>query len=231
MNSENLNNQGGITGEDKGDNAKENSWESQAKYFQSEKDKLFQENQRLKKYEKLGKALKARPDIVNAVKEKLNNVAEPSFKRPENFDPWEAYNDPKSESYKFRVQEMEHNINSAVQKKVKQETVHIEEQQAMQGLENELRQRGMGQEQIKDFIEFADTDPSEFGIDGVLKMYNAYKDNNPNAQEDPLSSIKRTQNNPAVGGILNGEMPKATSDDEDMWKGIVGANKVGNKLP
>ena len=101
----------------------------------------------------------------------------------------------------------------------------------MQGLENELRQRGMGQEQIRDFIEFADTDPSEFGIDGVLKMYNAYKDNNPNAQEDPLSSIKRTQNNPAVGGILNGEMPKATSDDEDMWKGIVGANKVGNKLP
>tara|TARA_R100000234_G_scaffold99847_2_gene68544 strand:+ start:8647 stop:9339 length:693 start_codon:yes stop_codon:yes gene_type:complete len=230
MNSENLN-QGEITGEDKGDNAKESSWESQAKYFQSEKDKLFEENRQLKKYEKLGQALKARPDIVEAVKEKLNNPEQPSLQRPENFDPWEAYNDPKSESYKFRMQEMESNINSAVQQQVRTQTSHIEEKQAMQTLESELRDRGMGKEQIEDFIKFADTDPAEFGIDGIISMYNAYKGNNPNAQENPLAPIQRTQSNPAVGGILNGEMPKTTSSDEDMWNGVLGATKVGNKLP
>ena len=73
MNSENLNKQGEIAGEDKGNDAKENSWEKQAKYFQSEKDKLFEENKSLKKYEKLGEALKARPDVVKAMREKLEN--------------------------------------------------------------------------------------------------------------------------------------------------------------
>ena len=230
MNSENLN-KGEVTGEDKGDNRQESSWETQAKYFQSEKDKLFAENQKLKQYEKLGNALKARPDIVEAVKEKLSGSPEKTLQRPENFDPWEAYNDPKSDSYKFRMQEMEHNINSAVEQKVKNETSHIEQQQIMQSLEGELRDRGMNKEQIDDFIKFADTDPAEFGIDGIIKMYNAYKGNVLGTQESPLDPIKRTQNNPAIGGVLNGEIPKTTTDDESMWKGILGATKVGNKLP
>ena len=230
MNSENLN-QGEITGEDKGDNAKESSWESQAKYFQSEKDKLFEENKRLQKYEKLGQALKARPDIVEAVKEKLNTPEQPTLQKPENFDPWEAYNDPKSDSYKYRMQEMEQNINNAVQQQVKNQTSHIEEQQAMQNLEAQLRERGLNAEQIEDFIKFADTDPSEFGIDGILKMYNAYKDNEATAQNSPLDPIKRTQSNPSVGGVLNGQMPEQTSDEDDMWKGVLGAGRVGNKIP
>ena len=72
MNSDNLN-KGQIAEEDKGDSTKENSWQKQAKYFQSEKDKLFEENKSLKKYEKLGEALKARPDVVKAMREKLEN--------------------------------------------------------------------------------------------------------------------------------------------------------------
>ena len=231
MNSENLNTQGEIAGEDKGENAKENSWQQQAKYFQSEKDKLFEENKSLKQYEKLGEALKARPDVVKAIKEKLTNPQESQLKRPDNFDPWEAYNDPKSESYKFRMEEMQNNINSAVQKQVKQETSHLEAQQGIDKLHNDLRQRGLNQAQIEDFVKFADTDPSEFGIDGVLKMYNAYKNDDSNVQENPLEPVKRTQNSPAVGGVLNGQMPEAPSDEDDMWKGVLGASRVGNKIP
>ena len=44
-----------------------NDWESQAKYFQSEKDKLHVENQKLKQYEEVGKFLESRPDITQAV--------------------------------------------------------------------------------------------------------------------------------------------------------------------
>ena len=42
-------------------------WESQAKYFQSEKDKLQVENQKLKQYEQIGQMLESRPDIVNTI--------------------------------------------------------------------------------------------------------------------------------------------------------------------
>ena len=230
MNSDNLN-KGPIAGEDKGNNAKEDSWEKQAKYFQSQKDKLFEENRSLKKYEKLGEALKARPDIVEAMKEKLSTSQGPQLKRPDNFDPWEAYNDPKSESYKFRMEEMQNSIDSAVHKQVKQETSHLEAQQGIERLHGELRQRGLNEKQIEDFVKFADTDPSEFGIDGVLKMYNAYKNDDSNVQENPLEPVKRTQNSPAVGGVLNGQMPEAPSDEDDMWKGVLGASRVGNKIP
>ena len=230
MNSDNLN-KGPIAGEDKGNNAKEDSWEKQAKYFQSQKDKLFEENRSLKKYEKLGEALKARPDIVEAMKEKLSTPQEPQLKRPDNFDPWEAYNDPKSESYKVRMEEMQHNINSAVQQQVEQKTSHLETQQGMERLSSELRERGLNNEQIEDFIKFADTDPSEFGIDGILKMYNAYKNNDPTLQSREIDQIKRTQSSPTVGGVLGGQAPEVPSDEDDMWKGVLGASRVGNKIP
>ena len=45
-------------GQDEGTSNEENStqdWEAQSKYHQSEKDKLFTENQQLKQYEKVGK--------------------------------------------------------------------------------------------------------------------------------------------------------------------------------
>ena len=44
-----------------------NDWESQAKYFQSEKDKLHAENEKLKQYEQVGKMLESRPDIVQTI--------------------------------------------------------------------------------------------------------------------------------------------------------------------
>ena len=44
-----------------------NDWESQAKYFQSEKDKLHAENEKLKQYEQIGQMLESRPDIVNTI--------------------------------------------------------------------------------------------------------------------------------------------------------------------
>ena len=60
-NSDNNLNEGqvaGGVGQDESTNQKEGSnWEDQAKYHQSEKDKLYSENQNLKKYEKIGKFL------------------------------------------------------------------------------------------------------------------------------------------------------------------------------
>ena len=226
MNSENLENQGEITGQDNG-----KDWQEQAKYFQSEKDKLFEENKVLKKYEKLGEVLEARPDIIKDIKKKLTgNPNQVELKKPENFDPWEAYNDPKSESYKYRHAEMENSINSKVQKQVAQSTAHLEEEQVLSKLTDELRIRGMNKEQIDDFIDFTDTNPSDYGLDNIIKMYYAYKGNDQVAPSQ-IDKIKQTQNSPTVGGILNGEMPETPSDEDDRWKNVLGASRVGNKIP
>ena len=88
-------------GQDEGTNSEENStqdWQAQAKYHQSEKDKLYSENQQLKQYEKIGKFLESRPDVAQKL---LNEVSgQPTAQeqrvtlKPDEFDPWEAYNDP-----------------------------------------------------------------------------------------------------------------------------------------
>ena len=48
---------------------------------------------------------------------------------------------------------------------------------------------------------------------------------------NPLDIIRQNQNTPQQAGILNGEQPVRQSDDDAMWKGVLGATKVGNKLP
>jgi len=99
-------------GQDEATQQKESGgdWESQAKYFQSEKDKLHTENQKLKQYEQVGQMLESRPDIVQAVSGMLQGGQTAPEKRVElskdEFDPWEAYNDPSSKSYQFRQQEL-----------------------------------------------------------------------------------------------------------------------------
>jgi len=107
-------------GQDEGTIQQENStedWESQAKYYQSEKDKLHVENQKLQQYEKVGKFLESRPDLVQNLMSEVSgqpNTQQRVALKPDEFDPWEAYNDPSSKSYQFRMQEMQGTINSAV---------------------------------------------------------------------------------------------------------------------
>ena len=148
------------------------NWEEQAKYFQSEKDKLSAENQKLKQYEEIGKFLESRPDIINEISNKVDG--QPSAKpqtalSPDEFDPWEAYNDPASASYKFRMQEMQQTINSAVG----QATEGIRQQTGRTQLQSQLTSQGMNDDEINSFMEFADKHPSEYGLENVIKMWRA----------------------------------------------------------
>ena len=115
-NNENVDN----IGQDDNANTEENSgnWEEQAKYFQSEKDKLSAENSKLQQYEKIGQLLESRPDIANTVSSMVQGQPAQQEQRialdKDEFHPWEAYNDPSSNSYKFRQQELQESINGAV---------------------------------------------------------------------------------------------------------------------
>ena len=71
-------------GQDEGTETQESSttdWEAQAKYHQSEKDKLYAENQNLKQYEKIGKFLESRPDVAPKVLNEVSGQPEPQEKR------------------------------------------------------------------------------------------------------------------------------------------------------
>tara|TARA_R100001594_G_scaffold89570_2_gene124022 strand:+ start:2737 stop:3474 length:738 start_codon:yes stop_codon:yes gene_type:complete len=222
-------------GQDEGTIQQENSttdWEAQAKYHQSEKDKLYAENQKLKEYEKVGKFLESRPDLVKNLVSEVGGQSNPQANKvalkPDEFDPWEAYNDPSSKSYKFRMQEMQETINGAVDNAVG----GIQAQQGRANLRSDLATRGLNEEQIDSFFEFADKHPSEYGIDNVLKMWQAVSQPTQAGQrENPLDQVRQTQANPQAAGVLQGQQPERKNEAEQTWEGVLKANRVGNRIP
>ena len=209
-------------GQDEGqavDEGSNQSWEEQAKYFQSEKDKLFVEHTELKA--KVKEFLDSRESEQSSAPEKV-------ALKPDEFDPWEAYNDPSSQSYIYRMQEMQETINGAVDKAVG----GLKAEQGRTNLRADLANKGLNNEQMDSFFEFADKHPSEYGLDNVLKMWQAVSQPIQKGQrENPLDKIRQTQLAPQAAGVLQGQQPERKSEDESMWEGVLNSTRVGNRIP
>ena len=223
-----------FVGQDEGQTQEENpvNWEETAKYQQSEKDKLYNENQKLKQYEEIGKFLESRPDVIEQIKGAVNGQPEAQQQvvlKPDEFDPWEAYNDPTSASYKFRMQELQQNIDGAVN----QATQGIRQESGRANLNAQLKAKGMNDEQVQSFFDFADKNPSEYGLDNVIKMWQAVNGAPVSeGQPSPLDQVRNVQSQPQqVGGVLQGEKPQMPkSDSDEMWDSIVAAGGRTNVL-
>ena len=221
-------------GQDEQVNMQESStenWEEQAKYFQSEKDKLAAENQKLKQYEEVGRFLESRPDIVETIASQANGQpqAQPQVAlKPDEFDPWEAYNDPTSASYQYRMQEMQQTINAAVG----QATDGIRQQTGRSQLQSQLASQGMSADEIDSFMQFADKHPSEYGLENVVKMWRAVSQAPAQSHNDnPLDQVRNVQSQPQPTGVLAGERPRGPKSDEDsMWDSIMKAGSRSNVL-
>ena len=221
-------------GQDENQSHDENSdnWKDQAKYFQSEKDKLANENQSLKQYESIGKLLQSRPDIANTVANMVQGgQAQPVQQNIElsedEFDSWEAYNDPKSKSYKFREQQLQNEIDKAVEQRMQ----GVVKQQGMQQLETQLSKNGLNDQEISSFMDFAAKNPAEYGIDGAIKMWKAVmNEGQGTVTENPLDNVRQTQATPTPGGVLQGQQPEAKNDRDSMWESITKAGGRTNVL-
>ena len=234
LENENLESQGQFNdnvGQDEGGKQQEGSsdWESQAKYHQSEKDKLYAENQSLKKYEEVGKFLESRPDVVEGIKNMVSGQPETQQKislDKDEFDPWEAYNDPASKSYQFRQQELQQSIN----KGVSQQMQGLQKQVGVNQLKGELSQKGLNDTEIDSFLEFAQKNPADYGVDGAINMWKSVVSPQAENNESPLDAIRQNQAVPQQAGVLTGEQPVRTDEKDDMWKGIMNAGSRAKVL-
>ena len=207
-------------------------WESQAKDFQSEKDKLHAENQKLKQYEQIGQMLESRPDIVNTISGMVQG-GQPTAQTEkielskDEFDPWEAFNDPSSVSFKYRQQLQD----AEVEKRVQSQVSEVKKEVGMSKLQTELANKGLNPEQINSFMDFASKNPAEYGIDGAINMWQAVtQDKTEASNENPLDAIRQNQSVPQQAGILSGEQPIKKDEKDSVWEGIVKAGSRSNVL-
>ena len=175
--------------------------------------------------------MESRPDVVNIIDNAAKGgqpqaTQEPKLElSPEEFDPWEAYNDPSSKSYQFRKQELDNAINSAVSNAVGEQSQEMNARQGVVNLTSELKNRGFNDEQVKGFMEFTSHNPADYGLDTVIQMYNTVAGGDANViPSSGLDGIRQTQNQPTPGGILDGAKPQVKlTDDEATWNAIKGA--------
>tara|TARA_R100001079_G_C4450208_1_gene153313 strand:+ start:3477 stop:4139 length:663 start_codon:yes stop_codon:yes gene_type:complete len=184
------------------------------RYMQSEKDKALAENEKLKKQiQEIQESLASQQQ--QPVDNKIN---------PDDFDSWESFTNPNSESYKYRMQETANIVKSIVNESLQ----GVRQEQATSQLESQLRSRGMSDEQIDGFFKFAETPVSDLGIDNVIKMYNAV--NEQPTETSNLDAVRRTQKTPTSAGVLQGQQPKIKSDTDAVWDMIVGQRRGSDGL-
>lgn len=194
------------------------NWEASAKYFQSEKDKLFEENRKLQ--------------------EQLNQVGQPqepvkeepkTLTPPEDFDPWDAYNDPNSSSFQYRTAQEQANIDNAVSG-VRNELVgQYKQQQQLSEFDKELGSLGLNEQEKKSFYEFANTPVAQMKTDQLVSMWRATtQSSQPTQGVDPsIQATQRTQNAPSGAGILQGGTPQApkVNETDAAWDAVMNAAK------
>ena len=224
-------------GQDIGVDGTENSetnWEESAKYFQSEKDKLSAENDKLKKYEKVGKLLESRPDLVQGMMNQIkDNSGQPQQPQrielsQDEFDPWEAFNDPKSKSYQYREQQDAERIDARVEERIG----GLQKQMGQAQLQTQVVNDGLvTREELPQFMDFVNKHPADYGLQNVVKMFRAVNAENPATQApNPLDQVRQNQQAPTPAGILNGEQPQRKSELDDMWDKVVKAGTRTNVL-
>lgn len=219
-------------------------WEVESRKFQSmydkqksEYDSLQSQVQQLEPLKQLQSVLESRPDVVQAIQEKLegkptsNNEAASAENSVDetSFDPWEAYYKPDSPSYKLRVEKEKALVNEAVSEQM----AGIQSQVAMQNLKSELKSKYnmTDDNEIDQFINFAMTPREQLPVDFLINVYKQFYNKGTNApSSENIQAVADTQAMPKSAGVLQGGDPQVKSEVDVSWDRILKAGNAGRLL-
>ena len=215
-----------------------NEWEVEARKFQSMYDRPQAENDKLKRLDPLGDLFDSRPDLVEVLQKNLNG--QPQQQQPqqqaqqglpaEDFNPWDAYYNPESPSFKFRmgqdVQMMNNVVSNALGEQKRQMTEEITYNNTLNELRNTYK---MSDGDINEFMGFVTQPKEHVGLSNLVKLYRDVnkKGNAPETAE----AVKAAQNQPRTAGVLQGGAPSSPKSEENkMWDGIRNAGSRSSVL-
>ena len=215
-----------------------NEWEVEARKFQSMYDRTQAENDKLKRLEPLGDLLESRPDLVDVLQKNLNG--QPQQQQPqqqaqqglpaEDFNPWDAYYNPESPSFKFRVNQDVQMMNNVVNNALGEQKRQMTEEITYNNTVNELRNTyKMSDGDINEFMGFVTQPKEQVGLSNLVKLYRDVnkKGNAPETAE----AVKAAQNQPRTAGVLQGGAPSSPKSEENkMWDGIMNAGSRSSVL-
>ena len=216
----------------------ENEWEIEARKFQSMYDRTQAENDKLKRLEPLGELLASRPDLVDVLQKNLNG--QPQQQAPqqqsqqglpaEDFNPWDAYYNPESPSFKFRQQQdvgmMNNVVNNALSEQKRQMTEEITYNNTVNELRNTYK---MSDNDVQEFMGFVSQPKEQVGLSNLVKLYRDV--NKKSNAPDTAEAVRAAQSQPRTAGVLQGGAPSSPKTEENkVWDNIVKAGSRNSIL-
>ena len=213
-------------------------WEVEARKFQSMYDRTQAENDKLKRLEPLGELLESRPDLVDVLQQNLNG--QPQQQAPqqqaqqglpaEDFNPWDAYYNPESPSFKFRMNQDVNMMNNVVHNALGEQKRQMTEEITYNNTVNELRNTyKMSDKDVQDFMGFVSQPKEQVGLSNLVKLYRDV--NKKGNAPETAQAVKAAQNQPRTAGVLQGGAPSSPKSEENqVWDNIVNAGSRNSIL-
>jgi hypothetical protein len=203
-------------------------------YWQSQYDKMRQEYETYQKQtthlKDLDAAIRSDENLLGIIKDYFTKSGQPqpvaeTSRPPKDFDPYEAYNEPESESFKWRVQkEQEDRVRIINEARQAAQSDIMRQLQAEAEAQYRVQQEKLFREQYKDvpeerwseFIGWA-KNPANVTMDALWKLYNlanTSKSMETNAKKQITEQLKRTQSIPTMSAGANAQRPSKTKEEE-----------------
>ena len=215
----------------------ENEWEVEARKFQSLYDRTQAENAKLKRLEPLGDLLESRPDLVDVLQKNINGQPQQQPQQEtqqglpaEDFNPWDAYCNAESPSFKFRMNQDVQLMNSVVSNALDEQKRQMTEEITYNNTVNELRNTyKMSDNDINEFMGFVTQPKEQVGLSNLVKLYRDV--NKKGNAPETAQAVKAAQNQPRTAGVLQGGSPTSPKSEENkMWDNIVKAGSRNSVL-
>ena len=212
-----------------------NEWEIEAKKFQSMYDRSQSEVDKLKRLEPLGELLENRPDLVNVLQDNMNRPAQPQQVnqeglKPEDFNPWDAYYNAESPSFKFRLNQEMQLAKDVVDNAMAQQKQQMQEEITYNNTVNELRNTyRFSNDDVQEFMGFVTQPKESVGLSNLVKLFRDVK-NKGNGPET-AQAVRQAQEQPRTAGVLQGGAPSSPkTDTSKAWEGVLNGGSRNNVL-
>ena len=212
--------------------SEEVNWEVEAKKFQSMYDKKTAEHENLRSESndliQLRDTLNSRPDLVDVIEKNLAGESVEDKKSgesttPENFDPWDAYYKPESESYQFRVGQEKKLVHETVDN----ELARLKNDMAMNNLKTELvSKHNLGQDDAQEFLKFATTPTANLPIETLIKVWKEGKGSTAKPNENK-KAVQAAKSISKPAGVLQGGEQPTKSEGDQVWDRIMNTSRGG----
>ena len=218
----------------------ENEWEVEARKFQSMYDRTQAENAKLRKLEPLGDLLESRPDLVDVLQKNINGQPQQAQQQPqqeaqqglpaEDFNPWDAYYNSESPSFKFRMNQDVQTMNNVVSNALGEQKRQMTEEITYNNTVNELRNTyKFSDNDVQEFMGFVTQPKEQVGLSNLVKLYRDV--NKKGNAPETAQAVRAAQNQPRTAGVLQGGSPSSPKTEENkVWDNIVNAGSRNSVL-